>query len=44
MVKDIEKTVGGGPFQADDRDVVREDIAQLRAIERNQQLKRASGP
>jgi hypothetical protein len=43
-VKDIEKTVVVGPFQADDRDVVREDIAQLRAIERNQQLKRASGP
>jgi Holliday junction resolvase RusA-like endonuclease len=42
-VKDIEKAFTGGPFQADDRDVVREDIAQLRAIERNQQLKRASG-
>jgi hypothetical protein len=40
-VKDIEKAFGGGPFQADDRAVVREDIAQLRAIERDQQLKRA---
>jgi len=42
-VKDIEKAFTGGPFQVDDRDVVRQDIAQLRAIERNQQLKRASG-
>lgn len=40
-VKDIEKAVNGGPFQADDRDLVREDIAQIRAIEREQQLKRA---
>jgi len=42
-VKDIEKAFTGGFFQSDDRDLVREDIAQLRAIERNQQLKRASG-
>ena len=42
-VKDIEKAFTGGPFQANDRDAVREDIAQLRAIERNRQLKRASG-
>lgn len=41
-VKDIEKALNGGPFQADDRDLVREDIAHLRAIERNQQLNRAS--
>jgi hypothetical protein len=42
-VKEIEKALSEGPFQAGDRDVVREDIAQLRVIERNQQLKRASG-
>jgi Holliday junction resolvase RusA-like endonuclease len=42
-VKDIEKALSDGPFQGDDRDVVREDIAQLRAIERNQQVKRAGG-
>lgn len=40
-VKDIEKAVYGGPFQAEDRDLVRQDIAQLRAIERDQQVKRA---
>ena len=40
-VKDIEKALIGGPFQADDRDLVREDIAELRAIERNQQVRRA---
>lgn len=40
-VKDIEKAFNGGPFQTDDRDLVREDIAQLRAIERNQQVRRA---
>ncbi len=43
VVKDIEKAFTGGPFQSEDRDAVREDIAQLRAIERNQQLKRSSG-
>jgi hypothetical protein len=42
-VKDIEKALSDGPFQGDDRDVVREDIAQLRAIERTQQVKRAGG-
>jgi hypothetical protein len=40
-VKDIDKAFQGGPFQADDRDLVRQDIAQLRAIERDQQIKRA---
>ena len=40
-VKDIEKALIGGPFQADDRDLVREDIAELRAVERNQQVRRA---
>lgn len=40
-VKDIEKAVNGGPFQPDDRNLVRQDIAQIRAIERDQQLKRA---
>lgn len=40
-VKDIEKAVNGGPFQAEDRDLVRQDIAQLRTIERDQQIKRA---
>jgi len=41
-VKDIEKAFQGGPFQAEDRDAVREDIAELRAIERDQKIKRAS--
>ena len=40
-VKDIEKNVGYGPFQADDRDLVQQDIAQLRAIERDQRVRRA---
>ncbi len=40
-VRDIEKAINAGPFQADDRDLVRDDIAQLRAIERDQQVKRA---
>ena len=40
-VKDIEKALIGGPFQAEDRDLVRQDIAQLRTIERDQQIKRA---
>lgn len=40
-VRDIEKIFNGGPFQADDRDLVRDDIARFRAIERNQQVKRA---
>ncbi len=41
-VRDIEKAINAPPFQADDRNLVRDDIAQLRAIERNQQVKRAS--
>jgi hypothetical protein len=40
-VKDIERAFQSGRFQADDRDLVRQDIAQLRAIERDQQVKRA---
>ncbi len=42
-VKDIEKALNTSPFQTGDRDAVREDIVQLRTIQRNQQLKRASG-
>jgi hypothetical protein len=40
-VKDIEKSLNLDPFQPDDRDLVRQDIAQLRTIERDQQVKRA---
>lgn len=40
-VKDIERALNGGPFQGEDRDLVRQDIAQLRTIERDQQIKRA---
>jgi len=39
-LKDIERAFDGGPFQAEDRDLVRQDIAQLRAIERDRQNKR----
>lgn len=41
-VKDIEKICNAGSFQADDRDAVREDIAQLRAIQRDLQLRRGA--
>ena len=40
-VKDIEKAVNSSPFQAEDRDQIRQDIAQLRTIEHDQQIKRA---
>jgi len=40
-LRDVERAFSAGPFQADDRDLVRQDIAQLRAIERDQQVKRA---
>jgi len=41
-VKDIERAISTGPFEPGDRDLVRQDIAQLRAIEHDQQLKRAA--
>lgn len=40
-VRDIEKALQNGPFQADDSNLVRQDIDQLRAIERNQRARRA---
>lgn len=39
-LKDIEKTLHGRPFQPADQDLVRQDIDQLRAIERNQRARR----
>src|SRR5207302_2077782 len=38
--KDIEKALHGGPFQPEDQDLVRQDIDQLRTIERNQRARR----
>ncbi len=43
-VRDIEKALQNGPFQADDSNLVRQDIDQLRAIERNQRARRAGPP
>jgi hypothetical protein len=40
-VRDIEKALQNGPFQADDSNLVRQDIDQLRAIDRNQRARRA---
>ena len=40
-VRDIEKALQNGPFQSDDSNLVRQDIDQLRAIERNQRARRA---
>lgn len=40
-IKDIEKAFGEGSFQEQDRDLVRQDIAQLRAIEHDEHVKRA---
>lgn len=40
-VRDIEKALQNGPFQTDDSNLVRQDIDQLRAIERNQRARRA---
>lgn len=39
-LKDIEKSLHGGPFQPADQDLVRQDIDELRAIERNQRARR----
>jgi len=38
-VRDIEKNLHSGPFQADDSNLVRQDIDQLRAIERSHQVR-----
>ena len=39
-LRDIEKSFHGGPFQPADQDLVRQDIDELRAIERNQRARR----
>jgi hypothetical protein len=39
-LKDIEKSLHAGPFQPADQDLVRQDIDELRAIERNQRARR----
>ena len=39
-LKDIEKSLHGGPFQSADQDLVRRDIDGLRSIERNQRARR----
>jgi hypothetical protein len=39
-LKDIEKSLHGGPFQPADQDLVRQDIDVLRAIERDQRARR----
>jgi len=39
-LKDIEKSLHGRPFQPADQDLVRQDIDELRAIERNQRARR----
>jgi len=41
-LKEIEKTFHGSPFQPEDRNVVQQDIAQLRTIERNRRARRYS--
>jgi hypothetical protein len=41
-LKDIEKTFHGGPFTAEDRGMVQQDIDQLRTIERNRRARRYS--
>lgn len=39
-LKDIEKALHGGPFHPEDQELVRQDINQLRTIERNQRARR----
>jgi hypothetical protein len=39
-LKDIERLFHGGPFHAEDQELVRQDIDQLRSIERNQRARR----
>jgi hypothetical protein len=41
-LKEIEKTFHGSSFQPEDRNVVQQDIDQLRAIERNRRARRYS--
>lgn len=43
-VRDIERALFNGSFQPGDRDLVRQDIDQLRAVERNQRARRAGRP
>jgi hypothetical protein len=40
-VRDIQKLFQSGPFQPDDRDLVRQDIEHLHAIQRSQRTRRA---
>ena len=39
-LKEIEKTFRGGPFTAEDRGLVQQDIDRLRTIERNRRARR----
>ena len=41
-LKEIEKTFHGGPFKPEDRNLVQQDIDQLRIIERNRRARRYS--
>ena len=41
-LKEIEKNFHGGPFTPEDRNLVQQDIDQLRAIERNRRARRYS--
>ncbi|MCU1272616.1 MAG: hypothetical protein JWO48_47 [Bryobacterales bacterium] len=41
-LKEIEKTFHSGPFKPEDRNLVQQDIDQLRAIERNRRTRRYS--
>ena len=41
-LKEIEKTFRSGPFKPEDRNLVQQDIDQLRAIERNRRNRRYS--
>jgi hypothetical protein len=42
-LKEIEKVFHGGPFQREDQELVRQDIDQLRSIERSQRARRYAG-
>lgn len=41
-IREIERVFHNGPFQPADRDLVRQDVDQLRAIERNQRARRSA--
>lgn len=43
-VRDIERALFNSSFQSGDRDLVRQDIDQLRTVERNQRARRVGRP